>query len=96
MLRNFCALPNEIPLTRPRSSSFGEASGILANEVSVNVILPKGSDCNVTVGMTLTDFYDSNDVPEDTVESIQARALSWAGLSGRGCRIRSQEEIVSA
>jgi hypothetical protein len=68
----------------PSSYSSGEAGGILANEVWVNVILPKGSDCNVSVGMILTNFYKSSDVPDGTVESIQARELSWAGLSDRG------------
>ena len=80
----------------PTSYSSGEAGGILASEVWVNVILPKGSDCNVTVGMILTNFYKSNDVPEGTVESIQARKLDWAGLSDRGaCRFTTKLNPVS-
>ncbi len=80
----------------PSAYSSGDAGGILATEVWVNVTLPKGSDCNVIVETILTNFYKSSDVPDGTVESTKAGKLSSEGLTENGsCRFTTKLGSVS-
>ena len=90
---------NKIAITvdyLPTSYRSGEAGGILAKEVWVNVTFPKGSDCNLSVGVILTNFYRSNDSWNAKVESIQSGELSRGGVSSDGaCRFTKAFNPVS-